>query len=1228
MLRLLSLCLLQVLIVGLLLATTPSVSAQDTGIRIRGPKSTDVFPHDRYGPITSSDTLWKIALAIRPDPSVTVYQVMQALYEMNPNAFADNNRNHLINGQYLLVPPIEKIRLIDPYVAKNSAVSDDKKWQGKVAKKAEPVVPVKPEELVVKKKDLDAAKGEINQQLQTYDTEQRQKLDTIQRDVLDSIDGLQAILQENEALRQRLANFNDQLTLMQGEVAKGQEVKAQMDSMLELQKELLAKAEERERQLLLEKQQAELAQQNWMSSLWFKVLMGTLPALLIAGVIAFFIGRKKQEKQQPAQEMTLEKPAPAAEAPVAQAASETLDEELSLDGELSLDDELSIDLTESEEDESDDLFADTIDDLGDELLDDDLSDEVIHLDDELDELDDLEDISLDDDLEKAEEESEPLEGGELDQSMLDDLLSGGDDSEKASMESEEPELLEGGQLDQGDLDDLLSGLGSDDSDDVALAQEDDDTLPDGELGQDDLDALLAGASDEKEIPDGADVTDPDDIDALLASAGGETEPAPEPATEPEPEPESKAADDIPDGADVTDPDDIDALLASVGGDSTPEPATEPEPEPESKAADDIPDGADVTDPDDIDALLASVGGDSAPEPEPEPESKAADDIPDGADVTDPDDIDALLASVGGDSAPEPESKAADEIPDGADVTDPDDIDALLASVGGDSAPEPESKAADDIPDGADVTDPDDIDALLASVGGEAEPKPAPEPQNSAADDIPDGADVTDPDDIDALLASINGESLQQETSVVDDGDMEITDPDDIDALLNSINGDSAESASDNGSEQEAGLAADQLEENVDLTDAAGIEQLLGEEDNSGEASEHHAQIEAFTEEYVAPFLNADFSDMIASDNSDDTQLEGNQPEETAAPTEVASTDNTASQEMSDDFDIDSLIADVQADIDTSEPDDTLDIGDDLLSGFEQSDEQLTSDDVLEDSGVNESTLEVSAESIDQLAEAMPQDADDLSGDELLADMATDFDESTLSELLNDEKEAGATVELTPDFTDSNVLADLLAEGEPDGETEREAVTEANEIEDIQELDSLDFDELLANIEEESTGSDDDHDFDLSDELDIGDELVIEASTAPTNELDIELPAGQLDKALSSSDSSSASDSSGESEQDFVSVDSLLSDSLQPSTSEPYQKTNIDVGLNEFPEFTQDANNIDVDDDDNGIAAKLDLAKVYLEIGDSENAEIILTDVVEKGDAQQQFEAQQLLENLK
>ncbi|NMP31252.1 hypothetical protein HII17_06740, partial [Thalassotalea sp. M1531] len=538
----------------------PVVSAQEAGIRIRGPKSTDVFPHERYGPITSSDTLWKIALTIRPEPSVTVYQVMQALYEMNPNAFANNNRNHLVNGQYLQIPSIEKIRLIDPYVAKRSSESDDRSWKKKdTATTTVAQQPIKPEELSVKKKDLDKAKVEINEKLDTFDTEQKQKLDTIQQDVLDSIDGLQAILKENESLKQSQSKLNEQIDIVKQEAAKDtQELQEYLEQLLAIQKDLAAKEEERQRQELLKAQQAELEQQNWMNSLWFKVLMGTIPALFIAGIVAFIIARKKKsqpEEQTPVVEKAVQPP----EIESAPEVEEAAEEDLSLDGELSLDDELSIDLTESD-DESDDLFSDGMDDLGDldDELDAALTDDVIHLDDDLDELDDLEDISLDDDLDELSEEGEPLGGDELDQGDLDDLLSGIDDDVE-----EESEPLDGGELDQGDLDDLLSGL--DDSGD------DSEPLEGGELGQDALDDLLSENANEPAADEIATEEDEVDIDAIIDESSAES-----------------SVDEIEDGADVTDPDDIDALLASAG-DSAAEPEVD-------SAVDAIEDGADVTDP--------------------------------------------------------------------------------------------------------------------------------------------------------------------------------------------------------------------------------------------------------------------------------------------------------------------------------------------------------------------------------------------------------------------------------------------------------------------------------------------------------------------------------------------------------------------------------------------------------------------------------------------------------
>ncbi|MCJ8321979.1 MAG: hypothetical protein MJK12_20265, partial [Colwellia sp.] len=392
------------------------------------------------------------------------------------------------------------------------------------------------------------------------------------------------------------------------------------------------------------------------------------------------------------------------------------------------------------------------------------------------------------------------------------------------------------------------------------------------------------------------------------------------------------------------------------------------------------------------------------------------------------------------------------------------------------------------------------DALLASAAA---------PDNEISEEeVPDGADVTDPDDIDALLAAA-GVPEQDSKPIVEITDEDITE-------------------------------VDEKSENI--------------EELAGELSDNTAKIEGFAEEYIAPFLAVDFSDMTSNET---TSIDNDN--------EVISDDIIDSID-DDELDIDALISQVNgeviADNDTLE-DDSLDIGDDLLSGF----------DIDKESG-DENVVD----------------------EETMAALSADFDESTLTQLLNDEKSSNSSVELSPDFTDQNVLADLLA----DHDNNKEDVTEATEIEDIQELDSLDFDELLANIEEESTVSSDVDALELEDDFDIPQDS--------SNEQDDSTSLGN--------------------DRNFVSVDSLLSDSLEDNMiEEPYDKANIEVGLNDFPEFTADTTDIDVDEDAQGVTAKLDLAKVYIEIGDAENAEIILSDVVSQGDAQQQLEAQQLLDSL-
>jgi len=98
--------------------------------------------------------------------------------------------------------------------------------------------------------------------------------------------------------------------------------------------------------------------------------------------------------------------------------------------------------------------------------------------------------------------------------------------------------------------------------------------------------------------------------------------------------------------------------------------------------------------------------------------------------------------------------------------------------------------------------------------------------------------------------------------------------------------------------------------------------------------------------------------------------------------------------------------------------------------------------------------------------------------------------------------------------------------------------------------------------------------------------------------------------------------------DYVEIDKLLAEANASSTEqEPYQGFSLDVGLDGFPEVLPESNGFDVDADDGGVGAKLDLARAYLEIDDKESARELLEEAAAQGSEHQRAEAQKLLKRL-
>lgn len=71
--------------------------------------SSEATEHEGKRQVTSGDTLWRIASELKPSNEVSVAQVMQALFELNRDAFTRHDINQLQNGRWLIIPSYTEI---------------------------------------------------------------------------------------------------------------------------------------------------------------------------------------------------------------------------------------------------------------------------------------------------------------------------------------------------------------------------------------------------------------------------------------------------------------------------------------------------------------------------------------------------------------------------------------------------------------------------------------------------------------------------------------------------------------------------------------------------------------------------------------------------------------------------------------------------------------------------------------------------------------------------------------------------------------------------------------------------------------------------------------------------------------------------------------------------------------------------------------------------------------
>ncbi|CAM5222492.1 FimV/HubP family polar landmark protein [Alishewanella longhuensis] len=510
-----------VLLVLLLLVNFSPLVLADTGpTQIRGPKSADsVLLQKQFGPLSASDTLWRIAEQVKPSNSVTTYQVMYAIFVKNPQAFNDANFNHLQPGAVLLLPDLREIRSVDPDVAKRKAEMDDELWAQKAARDA-------------------AARARSREQATRPNPVQQQtaaELNVLKDQYQDSMQLIEGIARENENLRGSLSRVEQELQGLKAQLAEDSALQQQLNQLLQQQQQILAEqqaAKEAEETARLAKEQ-----QNTLSKVlnnplsW--VLAASAPAilLLLGGVLLL---KRRGRKTEEAVAAAVKEPTVASGY---QSPLPPLDPRQDFDDSLfDIDDSLLSDSFGSDDkpktaDTAERFLDDELPDFSDDIVLDDLDDDDPLQTDILDsdavtELDPM----LDEEFGKAQQDPEDLSIDAAAETNFDanNILSDMDLSALLMAEDEVSEVIELADPEETETEDLLENHSSEQQPSSSLTDQDDiDSLlaATSLTGQDDIDSLLEEI--ELDLPEDEPETEQsiDDLLAQHALAATDTAPA-------------------------------------------------------------------------------------------------------------------------------------------------------------------------------------------------------------------------------------------------------------------------------------------------------------------------------------------------------------------------------------------------------------------------------------------------------------------------------------------------------------------------------------------------------------------------------------------------------------------------------------------------------------------------------------------------------------------------------
>lgn len=492
-----SLLLTRAIFVAVLCFSAAS-NAVAQGTQIQGPRdAADVYSGVVYGPIDQSDTLWAISGQYRKNQQFTVYQVMLAIYELNPRAFVNRNFNTMVNGSMLKLPTDRYIARIDPARAKAKAEQDDRAFTQSTGRRGAStnqelstppdIENLKPDVPLVNKEELDAAQNQFQQQINSLKRQQAGIVNEFKQQLEQSIQATQIIVDENKVVLDELAKKDEEIVALRTELSE--DFQAKLDDQA-------AQIQELREFVALTRMKEEVKEESSFGNLirqpLFIIIAATVAFFLIFVLVALVILRKpthdkekSEASAEDAEEITLDDPV-----------SHDADELLAMleSGDVSDDDLLDDILSDELEESIDEVALDTDDfgDIDDEMLvpdqrdkssEDDLSDALADLDND--------DISLDDDLLDLDSDSIDL------------------DSEDIALDDNDSFDLDGlgdadAELEEVDIDSILDEQGVDIRQVEAdaskqLRESDENADDDNSFAESSADAEAASVSDDEQL---------------------------------------------------------------------------------------------------------------------------------------------------------------------------------------------------------------------------------------------------------------------------------------------------------------------------------------------------------------------------------------------------------------------------------------------------------------------------------------------------------------------------------------------------------------------------------------------------------------------------------------------------------------------------------------------------------------------------------------------------------